>query len=147
MQQSPSAMAAIRKAKDIGNNGYLGIKPRWLIVPPDLELMALQILATMVNVQSSSTAIPGSDFAKIEVIVEPRLTTATEWYLIGSGVETIEVGRLQWGGGSDWSGVGAGVSFESEKDFSTDAYNLKVRLDAGAKALSPLGMVKSTGVV
>ena len=141
-----TAMSVIRKARDIGDNGYLGIRPRWLIVPPELEVMALQILAVMVNFQSSSTAIPNSDIAKIEVIVEPRLSTTTEWYLVGSGVETIEVGRLQWGGGSDWSPTGAGVSFESEKDFDTDSYKLKVRLDAGAKALSPLGMVKATGV-
>lgn len=140
-----SAVSALRKQKDIGDNGYLGSKPRWLIVPPELEITALQLLATLVNAQSSSTAIPNSDFARIEVIVEPRIAVATNWYLIGTGVETIEVGRLQWGGGSDWSGTAAGVSFEAEKDFSTDAYNLKVRLDAGAKALSPLGMVKATG--
>lgn len=114
-------------------------------MPPELEIAALQLLATLVNAQSSSTAIPNCDFARIEVIVEPRIAVATNWYLIGTGVETIEVGRLQWGGGSDCSGTAAGVSFEAEKDFSTDAYNLKVRLDAGAKALSPLGMVKATG--
>ena len=70
--------------------------------------------------------------AKLTVIVEPRLTSATAWYLLGQGVETIEVGRLDQNG----------ISFETDKDCSTDAFRMKVRLDAGAKALSPLGMIK-----
>lgn len=141
-----TAVAAIRKAKDIGANGFLGLRPKWLVVPPELELTALKLLATMINAQSSSTAIPNSDFARIEVIVEPRITTATHWYLIADNIDTVEVGRLEWLGGAEWSGTAAGVSFETDKDFSTDSYALKVRLDAGAKAISPLGMVFSDGV-
>ena len=140
------AVAKIRKAKDIGANGFLGLRPKWLIVSPELEITALKLLATMVNVQSSSTAIPNSDFARIEVIVEPRITTATHWYLIADNIDTVEVGRLEWLGGAEWGGTADGVSFETDKDFSTDSYSLKVRLDAGAKAISPLGMVFSDGV-
>lgn len=133
-----SAITALRKAKDIGNHGYLGIRPQWLIVPPELEFTALALLAVVSNTKASATAIPNSDMAKVEVIVEPRLIDPNSWYLLGSGVETIEVGRLD-------SSDGNGISFVSDNDFSTDAYRMKIRLEAGAKALSPSGMVKSAG--
>lgn len=133
-----AAVAVLRKAKDISGNGYLGVKPRWLIVGPDLEITALQVLASLTNVNSSATAIPSSDMARLEVIVEPRISSATAWFLLGEGVETIEVGRLS-------SSFGGGISFENDQDFGTDAYRYKVRLDAGAKALSAVGMVKNPG--
>ncbi|MEQ1621403.1 MAG: hypothetical protein ABL919_08350 [Methylococcales bacterium] len=130
-----SAVVVLRKAKDISNRGYLGLTPKWLIVPPELEITALQVLATLNNAKASSTAIPDSDFARLQVIVEPRLSSTTGWFLLASGVETIEVGRL----------TGNGISFETDNEFTTDTFNMKVRLDAGAKALSALGMVKSAG--
>ncbi|MDP1665517.1 MAG: HK97 family phage prohead protease [Methylobacter sp.] len=130
-----AAISILRKAKDIGNRGYLGLRPAWLIVSPDQELAALQILASLSNPTANANAVPGSDFAKIKLIVEPRIESATDWYLLGEGVERIEVGQLN----------DNGISFETENNFSTDAMNMKVRLDCGAKALSPLAMIKSTG--
>lgn len=132
------AVIVLRKARDISGVAYLGVRPRWLLVPPELEIIALQLLATLTNTTASASAIPNSDIARIEVIVEPRLDSQTAWFLLGSNIETIEVGRLSQAGGG-------GISFEAEKDFMTDAYNMKVRLDAGAKALTPKGMVKSSG--
>jgi hypothetical protein len=130
-----AAISILRKAKDIGNRGYLGLRPAWLIVPPELELKALQLLASLNNPTANANAVPGSDFAKISLIVEPRIESATSWRLLGEGVERIEVGHLN----------DNGISFETENNFSTDAMNMKVRLDCGAKALSPLAMIKSTG--
>jgi HK97 family phage prohead protease len=130
-----AAISILRKAKDIGNRGYLGLRPAWLIVSPDQELSALQLLSSLNNPTANANAVPGSDFAKIKLIVEPRIESATGWYLLGEGVERIEVGHLN----------DNGISFETENNFSTDAMNMKVRLDCGAKALSPLAMVKSTG--
>jgi HK97 family phage prohead protease len=130
-----AAISILRKAKDIGNRGYLGLRPAWLIVPPELELKTLQLLASLNNPTANANAVPGSDFAKISLIVEPRIESATSWRLLGEGVERIEVGHLN----------DNGISFETENNFSTDAMNMKVRLDCGAKALSPLAMIKSTG--
>lgn len=130
-----AAVSVLRKAKDIGGYGYLGLRPRWLIVGPDLEMDALELLAALNNPTANASAIPTSDFAKISLIVEPRIESATGWYLLGEGVERVEVGHLDLNG----------ISFESDKDFSTDGMNMKVRLDVGVKALSPLAMLKSTG--
>ena len=130
-----NAVIVLRKAKDIGNRGYLGLRPRWLIVPPELEMTAIKLLAALNNTKANMSAIPNTDFAQIEVIVEPRLTSPASWFLLAQGIETIEVGRL----------TNNGISYESDQEFNTDAFFMKVRLDAGAKALSPLGMIKSLG--
>ena len=130
-----AAVAILRKAKDIGGFGYLGLKPRWLIVGVDQEMAALELLAKLNNPIANSLAIPNSDFSKISLIVEPRIESATAWYLLAAGVETVEVGHLDVNG----------ISFDTDQSFNTDALNMKVRLDCAAKALSPLGMVKSTG--
>lgn len=130
-----AAVSVLRKAKDIGGVGYLGLRPGWLLVGPDQEMAALELLAKLSNPTANASAIPSSDFAKIVLIVEPRIESAQDWFLLGVGMERIEVGHLDQNG----------ISFESEKDFSTDALDFKVRLDVGAKALSPLAMIKSTG--
>jgi hypothetical protein len=130
-----AAVSVLRKAKDIGGVGYLGLRPQWLLVGPDQEMTALELLAKLNNPVANATAIPSSDFAKIVLIVEPRIESDKIWFLLGVGMERIEIGHLDQNG----------ISFESEKDFSTDALDFKVRLDVGAKALSPLAMIKSTG--
>ena len=98
-------------------------------------MTALELLAKLNNPYGNAVAIPTSDYAKISLIVEPRIESNKLWFLLGDGVERIEVGHLDQNG----------ISFESEKNFSTDAMDMKVRLDCGAKALSPLAMIKSTG--
>ena len=130
-----AAVSVLRKAKDIGGFGYLGLRPQWLLVGPDQEIAALELLAKLNNPYGNAVAIPTSDYAKISLIVEPRIESNKLWFLLGDGVERIEVGHLDVNG----------ISFESEKNFSTDAMDMKVRLDCGAKALSPLAMIKSTG--
>ncbi|WP_174624948.1 HK97 family phage prohead protease [Candidatus Methylobacter favarea] len=130
-----AAVSVLRKAKDIGGFGYLGLRPKWLVVGPDQEMAALQLLATLNNPTANAAAVPGSDFARINLIVEPRIESPSIWFLLGEGMERIEVGHLD----------ANGISFESEQSFNDDATHMKVRLDAGAKALSPLAMVKSTG--
>lgn len=130
-----AAVSLLRKAKDIGGLGYLGLRPKWLIVGADQEMDALELLATLNNPTANASAIPSSDFAKISLIVEPRIESAQIWFLLGEGMERVEVGHLD----------SNGISFESDKNFDTDAMKMKVRLDAGAKALSPLAMIKSSG--
>jgi len=69
------------------------------------------------NPTANAAAIPNSDFAKIVLIVEPRIESATGWYLLGEGMERIEIGHLDING----------ISFESEKDFSTDSLSMNLK--------------------
>jgi hypothetical protein len=71
----------------------IGLKPSFLVVPPELEFTALQLI--------KSGGLPGGNQNDInpvmgycEVIVSPQLANTLEWYLIADPrmVDTVEVG-------------------------------------------------------
>ena len=71
----------------------IGLKPAFLVVPPELEFTALQLM--------KSGGLPGGNQNDInpimgycEVIVSPQLSNVVEWYLIADPrmVDTLEVG-------------------------------------------------------
>lgn len=71
----------------------IGLKPGFLVVPPELEFTALQLI--------KSGGLPGGNFNDVnpvvgycEVIVSPQLTNTVEWYLVADPrmVDTVEIG-------------------------------------------------------
>ncbi|HVA23634.1 MAG TPA: Mu-like prophage major head subunit gpT family protein [Chloroflexota bacterium] len=71
----------------------IGLKPSFLVVPPELEFTALQLI--------KSGGLPGGNQNDInpvmgycEVVVSPQLTNTLEWYLVADPrmVDTVEVG-------------------------------------------------------
>ena len=73
----------------------LNIEPGFLVVPPELEFTAKKLV--------NSTLVPGGSLndvnvlqGMVEVLVEPLLTDANNWYLVAkpSSIATIEVGFL-----------------------------------------------------
>jgi hypothetical protein len=71
----------------------IGLKPSYLVVPPELEFTALQLI--------KSGGLPGGNQNDVnpvmgycEVIVSPQLTDTLEWYLVADPrlVDTVEVG-------------------------------------------------------
>ncbi len=73
----------------------LGLRPRYLVVPPELEWVAM--------VATKSAGVPGSPnndinpmLGFVSVIVSPQLTSPTQWFLVGDPreIDTIEVGFI-----------------------------------------------------
>ena len=71
----------------------IGLRPRFLIVPPDLEFTAM--------VMTRSAGVPGSPNNDINAllgyvtpIISPQLTSTTQWFLAADPrtVDTIEIG-------------------------------------------------------
>ncbi len=71
----------------------LGLRPRYLVVPPELEWTAI--------VATKSAGVPGSNandinpmLGFVSVIVSPQLTSTTQWFMIGDPreIDTIEIG-------------------------------------------------------
>jgi phage major head subunit gpT-like protein len=71
----------------------IGLKPAFLVVPPELEFTALQLI--------KSSGLPGGNQNDInpvngycEVIVSPQLSNTLEWYLVADPrmVDTVEIG-------------------------------------------------------
>jgi hypothetical protein len=87
-----TAVTKMRRQQNLASKP-IGLKPRFLLVPPELEFAAMTIV--------KSAGVPGSNFNDInpmlgyaEVIVAPQLASPTYWAAIADPrvIDTIEVG-------------------------------------------------------
>lgn len=122
--------------KQVGLSGDLvDLSPRYLVVPADLETVAEKLLADIAaaKVEDVPAAARG-----LELVVEPRLTNATAWYLAAAPgqIEGIEFSYLE---GFE------GPYFETRNGFDVDGVEIKVRLDFGAAFTEHRSWTKSSG--
>ena len=123
----------VRMRKQTSANGMpISAAPRFLIVPPEFETIGEQLLTTL-----AATAVADvNPFAKLSLLVEPRLTTATQWYLAAdpANIDGLEYAYL----------VGApGPQVETTVAFEVDAMMIKVRLDFGAAWIDHRGWYRN----
>ena len=80
-----AGVAAMRKQR-LDNNEPMDVNPTHLMVPPDLEMTARQLVNSSFYPSEAGAGKPGA-FAsntwrgQFEVVVAPRLSTNTEWHL------------------------------------------------------------------
>lgn len=80
-----AAIKAMRKVKD--DRGVpMGINPTHLVVPPDLEFTALEILNSVLNPDATAATYAANTKAnvlagRLQLIVSPYLTDTTDWFL------------------------------------------------------------------
>lgn len=126
--------------KQTGLEGMtLNLMPSFLLVPAALETVAQQYVT-----QTNIIYTKGSDFnpfaGSLQVIAEPRLdaSSATAWYLAASPmmVDILEIAYLE--------GT-SGIYTEEQFGFETDGYEIKARLDVGAKVIDWRGLVQNPG--
>lgn len=118
------------------NGDILDVEPRFLLVPAALEAAALQFTS-----MSYVAAAPGSinPFASaLTPLVEPRLTSAVQWYLIADPdqVDTVEYAYLE--------GMEA-PQITTYVDDDTDGVIVKCTHSFGAKATDWRGVARATG--
>ncbi len=114
-----AARLAMRKQRGLSGE-LIDVAPKFVLVPPDLETDMEQALA---EVQAITTA-EVNPFSKLMLVVEPRLTSATQWYLVADPnlIDGLEYAYLE----------GApGPQIETKAGFEVDAMQIKVRLDYG----------------
>lgn len=91
------AMAIIKKSTEPGTGEKMGITPRYLMVGPDLEFIAQQLIRSAqiwpVSTTGGGTVNP---VGSLELLVEPFLTSTTSWYVLAdpSDAPVVEVGFL-----------------------------------------------------
>lgn len=126
---------AIRKQTGIDGKEKLNLTPSFLLVGPDKEKEALQILSNQWD-----PAIPGNvnPYAgSLKLIVENRIA-GNAWYLTTntSQVDTVEYAFLE----------GEGELFtETRQGFKVDGVEVKARMTFGAKAIDFRGLYKNPG--
>jgi len=131
----------MRKQKDLAGNP-LNLAPSYLLVPPDLETTAMQVLYPTGYAPSNLTGDSGTNvFANgLQLITEARLgeNSASNWYLTASPsrVDMIEYGYLS-------SEPGPTISTSERRD--PDGVEMLVRMDFGASLIDYRGFYKSSG--
>lgn len=114
----------------------INVRPRFLVVPPELELVAERALAV---IQPTTTDDVNPFGGKLELLVETRLSSATRWYLVSdpAATEGLEYSYLQ---GEE------GPQIDMKQGFEIDGMAFKVRLDFGAAFLEHRGWFRNIGV-
>jgi phage head maturation protease len=129
------ARAALRSMRG-PNNQPVNVTPRYLLVPPALESRAEQWIAN--NVVPSSAANVNPFAGQLTLLVEPRLPSATRWYIF-AGADTVsnfELARL--------AGMEA-PRVESRPGWGSDAVEWRVVHDLGVGAVDWRGAFMNPG--
>ncbi|MGV8959212.1 MAG: ClpP-like prohead protease/major capsid protein fusion protein [Stenotrophomonas sp.] len=118
---------------------YITVNPQFLIVPPDLEEVALKATnAAIIAAKGVDLNVTG---VSLTPIVEPRLHdgSATAWYGAAAPgvIDTIEYAYLE---GHE------GVFTETKAGFEVDGLQVKCRHIFGAKGIDPRGLFKNAGL-
>ena len=82
------AATAFRKLTDPDGNP-LGIAPRVLLVPPELELAAAELMTSSFLISGNTTPAPSANVlqGRYRVVVSNYLTSATTWWLLADGAD------------------------------------------------------------
>lgn len=130
------AAMALQKDADEHAAGGLNIRPKFLLVPVELEDEAAVLMASEFD-PSKTQRVPNPARNTATVISEARLSasSASNWYMAAdpNAVDTIEVAYL--------NGVDT-PTLEQREGWNVDGVEFKVRLDAGVKPFDFRGLLK-----
>lgn len=129
-----AARVAMYKQKTPAGN-QLSINALYLVVPIELEMTALQLVA---SVQANSTSAVNPFAGKYTVVVDPRMTSPTAWYLSADPkqVEGLVYAYLQ---GQE------GLYIAKEVSFDNESVTTKARLDFDCQVWGYRGWYKNAG--
>ncbi|MDR3133011.1 MAG: Mu-like prophage major head subunit gpT family protein [Prevotellaceae bacterium] len=130
-----AAMLLFKKQTGIDGKRRIRVIPKFLIVPPELEVSARKLLTAITPSNTQDVNVFANAF---DAIVEPRLNSATAWYLSAdpNAIDSLYYAYLQ---GNETLRV------NNEDDFNTDSMKYAVRGDFGASAIDFRGLVKANG--
>jgi hypothetical protein len=126
----------VLRTQTAANEDIIDLQAAYLLVPAQLEAAALQF--TSANFVASASGSINPYVGTLTPIVEPRLASATQWYLIAENaeVDTIEYAYLE--------GMEA-PQITTYTDEDTDGVIVKCTHNFGAKATDWRGMARATG--
>lgn len=132
------AITAMRRQKGITGDATLNITPKYLVVPPELEMTAYQIVNSTAAVDGVNSGVVNPYKGRFVVVADAELTDPDAWYLVAdaSQHDTIEVTYL--------NGVET-PRLETRQGFEVDGIEYKVAFDCGVSALDFRGVFKNAG--
>lgn len=132
------AITAMRRQKGITGDATLNITPKYLVVPPELEMVAYQIVNSTAAVDGVNSGVVNPYKGRFVVVADAELTDSDAWYLVADATQhdTIEVTYL--------NGVET-PRLETRQGFDVDGIEYKVAFDCGVSALDFRGVYKNAG--
>lgn len=132
------AITAMRRQKGIQGEATLNITPKYLVVPPELEVTAYQIVNSTAAVDGVNSGVVNPYKGRFIVVADAELTDPDAWYLVADATQhdTIEVTYL--------NGVET-PRLETRQGFEVDGIEYKVAFDCGVSALDFRGLYKNAG--
>lgn len=130
-----AAKLAMRRQLGLAGE-IIDIMPKYLLIPPELEVLATQLIhSTITPTQTSST---NPFFGAFEILVDPFLTNPTAWYIIAdpASIDVIKYATLT---GQE------GIFTEQRYNFDNDSLEVKVRTDFNATIEEYRGIYKNNG--
>lgn len=127
-----AARLAMRKQVDASGQ-LIAVAPKFIVIPSDLETSVEKLLAT---VQATQTADVNPFAGKLTPVVEPRLTSATAWYLVDPSVDGLEYAHLEGE---------PGPQIETRAGFDVDGIETRIRLDFGCGFIDWRGWFRNAG--
>jgi HK97 family phage prohead protease len=117
---------------------FLNLNPSILVIPPELETIARQLLFSTADIGQANPAVINPFHGSLEIVVDATLTDPAAWYLVASSsiIDTMEVAFLD--------GVQNPV-VEQQQGWNVDGIEYKVRLDFGVKVWDYRGIYKNAG--
>jgi len=129
-----AARLALRTQKGIDGR-IIRVTPKNLLVPPALETVAEKWLATI----APATAADVNPFSgAMSLVVEPRLSSATRWYVIA---DPGEIDGLEFA----YLSGNEGPQVESRSGWDVDGVEIRVILDFGAGFIDHRGWFQNAG--
>lgn len=132
------AITAMRRQKGITDAANLNITPKYLVVPPELEVTAYQIVNSTAAVDGANSGVVNPYKGRFVVVADAELTDPDAWYLVADANQhdTIEVTYL--------NGVET-PRLETRQGFDVDGIEYKVAFDVGVDAIDFRGLYKNAG--
>ncbi len=117
-----AARLAMRTQTGINEDRLIRVTPKYLLVPPALETLAEKWLATIAAAKVDDVNTFSN---KLTLVVEPRLSSATRWYVTA---DAGEIDGLEYA----YLAGGEGPQVESKSGWDVDGVEVRVILDYGA---------------
>lgn len=128
---------AMARQTDPSGKAVINALPVYLIVPPELETTASQLIASAVD-PTKNNAVPNPFANKLTVVSDPCITDTEAWYLAAAPgvIPGIEITYLN---GKDTP------TMETQVDFNTLGIKHRIYMDVGVNILDFRAFYKSTG--
>ncbi len=133
-----AAKTAMRKQTNLRGKERLNISPKYLIVPPELEVAAMQLMQSTADPNGSNSGVANVFRNALQIIVDAELTDPNAWYLAAdpADIDGIMVSYLHGD---------PAPKLESQVGFDFLGIKYRIYMDYGVDVIDYRGLYKNAG--